>query len=97
MVMLRLFANTVMAFLADMCRIDLGAPEYITPSGELYDGYTAYCKQRKERPLDANIFGMELKKVGIEKDRIRNSCIREYYYLGVQLLFNLRGQNQALL
>ena len=32
MVMLRLFANTVMAFLADMCRIDLGAPEYITPS-----------------------------------------------------------------
>ena len=89
-------SNTIMAFLADMCRIDLAAPDLITPSGELYDEYTVYS-QRKERPLDANIFGMQLKKVGIEKDRLRNDGIREYYYLGVQLLSNLRGQNQALL
>jgi len=90
-------SNTVIAFLADMCRIDLASPEFVTSSGKLYDKYTEYCKQRKERPLDANIFGMELKKVGIEKERIRNNGIREYYYLGVQLLSNMRGQNQSLL
>jgi P4 family phage/plasmid primase-like protien len=90
-------SNTVMAFLGDMCRIDLGSPEFLVSSGKLYDEYTLYCKQRKERPLDANIFGMELKKVGIEKNRIRNNGIREYYYLGVQLVSSLRGQSQASL
>ena len=86
-------SNTVMAFLADMCRIDLVSPEFVTSSGKLYDEYTMYCKQRKERPLDANIFGTELKEEGIEKDRIRNNGIREYYYLGVQLLSNERPKS----
>ena len=90
-------SNTVKAFLVDMCRIDLGAPDYLGRTGELYDEYKKYCRQRKERPLDANIFGMELKKEGIEKDRLRDHGPREYYYLGVQLLSYLRGQNQSLL
>lgn len=90
-------SNTVKAFLVEMCRIDLASPEFVTSSGKLYSEYTANCRQRRERPLDANVFGMELRKAGIEKDRLRNNGIREYYYLGVQLLSNLRGQNQALL
>jgi phage/plasmid-associated DNA primase len=89
--------DTVKAFLADMCCIDLGAPEYLIRTGELYDEYRKYSRHKKERPLDANIFGIELKKEGIERDRLRNNGPREYYYLGVQLLSYLRGQNQSLL
>jgi hypothetical protein len=47
------------------------SPDYITPSGKVYEEHWDYCKQRKERPLDVNILGMKLKEVGIEKERIR--------------------------
>ena len=70
---------------------------HIIRTGELYEEYKKYCREKKERPLDANIFGMELKKEGIEKDRTRDRGPREYYYLGVKLLSYLRGRNQSLL
>jgi hypothetical protein len=63
----------------------------------VYEEYEEYCKLRKERPLDANILGMKLKEVGIEKERLRSGGTREYYYCGIKLLSDLRGQNQALL
>ena len=89
-------SNTVKAFLVDMCRIDLGAPDFIIYTSELYEEYKKYCGRRKERPLDANIFGIELKKEGIEKERLRGHGQREYYYIGIQLLSHIRGQNQSL-
>jgi hypothetical protein len=55
-----------------------------------------YCKQRRERPLDANILGVKL-EAGIEKERLRTGGTREYYYTGIKLRSELRGQNQALL
>ena len=61
-------SNTVKAFLADMCHVNLGAPEFLIRTVELYEEYGKYCKQRRERHLDANSFGMELKKEGIEKE-----------------------------
>lgn len=90
-------SNTVKAFLQDMCSIDLQAPDYITSSGKVYEEYEEYCKQRKERPLDANVLGAKLKEIGIERQRSRNHGIREYYYCGIKLRSDLRGQNQALL
>lgn len=89
-------SNTVKAFLAEMCHIDLGAPQLQIRTEALYDEYRKYCSQKKERPLDSNVFGKELKKVGIDKDRPRNRGPREYYYLGIQLLSYLRDQNQSL-
>ena len=90
-------SNTVKAFLQDKCSIDLQAPDYITPSAEVYEEYQEYCKQRRERPLDVNVLGTKLKETGIEKERMRTGGTREYYYCGVKLLSDLRGQNQALL
>ena len=90
-------SNTVKAFLEDRCIIDLQAPEYFTPSGNVYEEYREYCKERKERALDANILGVKLKEAGIEKERSRNHGTREYYYCGIRLRSDLRGQNQALI
>jgi hypothetical protein len=53
--------------------------------------------KEKERPLDANVLGAKLKETGIEKERLRNNGTREYYYSGIKLRSDLRGQNQALL
>jgi P4 family phage/plasmid primase-like protien len=89
-------SNTVKAFLQDMCVIDLQAPDYLTLSAEVYDEYLEYCKQRKERPLDANVLGMKLKEAGIEKERYRTGGPREYYYIGIKLLSEIRGHNKAL-
>jgi hypothetical protein len=44
-----------------------------------------YCKERNERPLEANIFGAKLKVLGIGKERIRHRGIREYCYIGIKL------------
>jgi putative DNA primase/helicase len=90
-------SNTVKAFLEDMCIMDLQAPDYFTPSAKVYEEYQEYCKQRKERPLDANILGMKLREIGIDKERSRYRGEREYYYMGIRLRSDLRGQNQALL
>jgi P4 family phage/plasmid primase-like protien len=90
-------SNTVKAFLQDKCSVDLQATDYITPSAKVYEEYQEYCKQRKERPLNANILGMKLKESGIERERSRNHGIREYYYCGIKLLSDLRGQNQGLI
>ena len=90
-------SNTVKAFLEDRCIIDLQAPDYFTPSGNVYEEYQDYCKLRKERPLDANILGMKLRETGIERERLRTGGTREYYYCGIKLLSDLRGQNQSLL
>src|SRR6476646_1842948 len=89
-------SNTVKAFLQDKCSIDLQAPDYITPSVKVYEEYQEYCRQRKERPLDANVLGANLKEAGIEKDRHRTGGTREYLYVGIKLRSELRGQNQPL-
>jgi P4 family phage/plasmid primase-like protien len=90
-------SNTVKAFLQDKCSIDLQAPDYITPSAKVYDEYQEYCRQRRERPLDVNVLGTKLKETGIERERLRTRGTREYYYCGIKLLSDLRGQNQSLL
>ena len=76
--------------------MDLQAPDYLTPSTKVYEEYQEYCKQRKERPLDANILGVKLNKTGIEKERYGTGGTREYYYIGIKLLSEIRGQNKTL-
>lgn len=47
--------------------------------------------------MEANVLGAKLKDAWIEKEKIRTGGIREYYYIGIKLHSDLRGQNQALL
>jgi putative DNA primase/helicase len=89
-------ANTVRAFLDKECVIDLRAPEYCTLTNEVYSQYVSYCISIKEKPLELNIFGKKLAEVGVEKDRSRYKGNRNYYYLGIKLRADLRGQNQVL-
>jgi P4 family phage/plasmid primase-like protien len=89
-------SNTVKAFLDDRCVIDLAAPEYNIPTVYLYNAYENFCQEKRVRALEVNVFGSKLKEYGIEKDRIRNHGDREYYYFGVTLRKDLRGQNQSL-
>ena len=60
-------SSTVRAFLEDRCIIDLQAPDYFTPSGNVYNEYQEYCKLRKERSLDTNILGRELKRLELRR------------------------------
>jgi hypothetical protein len=48
------------------------SPDYITPSGKVYEELWDYCKQRIERPLDLNILGMKLKEARIERRKNQN-------------------------
>lgn len=90
-------ANTVKAFLDDKCAVDLTAPEYYTLTTNVYNEYLLACKEKGEKPLDMNVFGKELAKQGIEKNRIRiGRGLKENYYLGIKLRSEIRGQNQEL-
>ena len=91
-------SNTVKAFLENKCVVDLTAPEYYTLTTNVYNEYLLACKEKSEKPLEMNMFGKELAKQGIEKQRIRNRAgDREYYYIGVKLRSELMGQNQTSL
>jgi P4 family phage/plasmid primase-like protien len=89
-------ANTIKAFLDQECIIDLVAPEYNTLTTDVYAKYVLFCNQRNERPLEMNVFGKGLSEYGIEKTRSRYKGEREYYYIGIKLRSDLRGQNQQL-
>jgi putative DNA primase/helicase len=88
-------SNTVKAFLDDECVIEL-ASDYSIPTIYLYNEYENYCQKRGVRALEKNTFGSKLKEYGIERDRKRNHGDREYYYFGVMLRKDLRGQNRSL-
>ena len=92
-------SSTVKAFLDDKCVIDLTAPEYYTLTTNVYNEYLVFCKEQKERPLEMPVFGKELAKHGIEKERIRyyRGGEREYCYMGIKLGSDLRAQNQRSL
>ena len=92
-------SNTVRAFLHERCVIDLTTPEYYTLTTNVYNEYIIYCKEKNERSLDMSIFGKELAKHGMEKERIRyyRGGDREYCYMGIKLRSALRGQDQMSL
>ena len=92
-------SNTVKAFLDNKCVVDLTAPEYYTLTTNVYNEYIIYCKEKNERSLDMNIFGKELAKHGIGKERIRylRGGDREYCYMGIKMQSDLRGQDQMSL
>jgi P4 family phage/plasmid primase-like protien len=91
-------SNTVKVFLEDKCVVDLTAPEYYTLTTNVYNEYLLACKEKGEKPLEMNVFGKELAKQGIVKERSRGRAgDREYYYIGVKLRSELRGQNQTSL
>ncbi|HJT47205.1 MAG TPA: phage/plasmid primase, P4 family [Nitrososphaeraceae archaeon] len=88
-------ANTVKAFLDAKCVIDLTESEYYTLSTNVYNEYFIFCKERKERPLEMNVFGKKLAEQGIVNERIRYYGQREHCYIGIKLRSDLRGQGQA--
>jgi putative DNA primase/helicase len=89
-------ANTVKAFLDAKCVVDLTEPEYYTLTTNVYNEYLIFCKERKERPLEMNVFGKRLAEQGVDNQRIRYCGKREYCYIGIKLCSDLKGQNQQL-
>ena len=59
--------DTTTTFIEERCILDLGNPEYYTITTNVYTEYVTYCKERNERPLEANIFGAKASKVGYKK------------------------------
>jgi putative DNA primase/helicase len=92
-------SNAVKAFLDDKCAVDLTAPEHYTLTTNVYNEYVIYCREKNERPLEMNMFGKELAKHGIEKERIRylRGGDREYCYMGIKMRSDLSGQDQMSL
>jgi putative DNA primase/helicase len=88
-------ADTIRAFLDQNHVIDLTAPEYLIPTAEVYSAYSAFCFERKERPLEPNILGKRLAEYGIEKKPSRYAGDRDYY-LGIVSRDKLAGPNQLL-
>jgi P4 family phage/plasmid primase-like protien len=82
--------DTTTIFLEERCILDPGNPEYHTLTTNVYNEYLIYCKEKNERPLEANVFGSRLVKWSIKKERIRSYGIREYYYTGIKLKSDLR-------
>jgi len=78
------------------CVVDLTEPEYYTLTTNVYNEYLIFCKERKERPLEMNVFGKKLAEQGIDNQRIRYCETREYCYIGIKLRSDLKGQNQQL-
>jgi P4 family phage/plasmid primase-like protien len=87
--------DTTTTFLEERCVLDPENTEYYTLTTKAYNEYVSYCKERNERPLEANIFGAKLKEHGIIKDRFRRYGIREYCYIGVKLKSDLEEKNQV--
>jgi P4 family phage/plasmid primase-like protien len=89
-------SNLVKAFLDANCKIDMEAPEYYTLSTDLYNEYIIFCKEKRERPLEMSVFGKKLAEFEIERKRITYCSQREYCYIGVKLLSDLKGKNESL-
>jgi phage/plasmid-associated DNA primase len=88
-------SDTTTTFLEEKCILDLGNPEYHTLTTNGYNEYLIHCKEKNERPLEANVFGARLTKWGVKKERIRSCGIREYYYIGIKLKSDLEANNPA--
>jgi putative DNA primase/helicase len=89
-------SNTVKAFLDAKCTIDLDAPEYYTLTTDLYNEYVIFCREKREKALDMSVFGKKLAEFDIEKQKRSYYGQRDYYYIGVKLLSDLRGKNETL-
>jgi P4 family phage/plasmid primase-like protien len=79
-------ANTVERFLADKCTINISDRESFGICRDIYHAYVLYCKDNKITPLPDNSFGMELAQKHIKKDRKMVNRVREYCYIGINLL-----------
>jgi hypothetical protein len=79
--------SNVKAFLeSGVCIINSADSECYTPTDDVYNEYVNFCDEVNETPVEMNVFGRELGKYGIEKERIRNQGSRDYYYVGIRLL-----------
>lgn len=47
---------------------------------EYYAGYVSWCDQNRERALAERLFGMELKKLRVQRVRLQAGGHRTYHY-----------------
>jgi phage/plasmid-associated DNA primase len=90
-------SNIVKAFIDSRCHVKIEEPEYYTLTTDVYAAYCNFCKEKHERPLDMKVFGKKLAELGVDKARIKYSGEREYCYIGIKLLSDLRGSNESLI
>ena len=75
--------NPLESFIEDECVVEGNAT---VDSNELRSSYKHYCDEKGYKPLSDNKLGQELKRLGINKSRIRSEEGRIILYEGIQLL-----------
>ena len=70
-------------FIEEECVVEVNAT---VDSNELRSSYKRYCEEKGYKPLSDNKLGEELKRLGINKTRIRTEEGRINLYEGIQLL-----------
>jgi len=77
-------SNNVERFVRERCEIT-GNDEYYIICRELWGNYFEFCKQNSLHCKDDNVFGMELRGLGVTRRQIRINHEREYCYIGIRL------------
>ena len=72
----------VSGFISEYCIRDYISFE---PRGSTYEAYLQHCQVNGISALKDNSFGVYLKEMGIQKERITVSGVRTYIYKGIKL------------
>ena len=75
--------NPLQLFIEEECVLEVNAK---VDSKELRRRYTQYCEDKGYKSLSDNKLGQELKRLEIEKTRIRSEGVRINTYEGIRLL-----------
>jgi P4 family phage/plasmid primase-like protien len=76
-------SNNVERFVRERCKITGNDEDFII-CRDLWDFYFSFCKQNSLHYKDDNVFGMELRGLGVARRQIRINHEREYCYIGIR-------------
>jgi putative DNA primase/helicase len=79
-------ASRVRDFTTEMCIIDPNNGTYLTETKAIQQAYRDYVKSKGDMsPIDDNVLGAEMKRLGVVKRQKRNGTKRVYLYAGIKL------------
>jgi hypothetical protein len=77
-------SNDIERFVREKCEIT-GNDEDYKICRDLWGDYFSFCKQNGLHSKDDNVFGMELRGLGVARRRRRVGTEREYCYVAIKL------------
>ena len=78
-------ASRLREFLEQKCDIDVGDKTLSIEESRLQYAYREYGRSKRERILDDNILGKELKRIGVENKQKPIGGRRRHCYIGIRL------------